>query len=76
MRKQWPHPTHAVSIHCVGIKHGIVSNHVKFTRHVESKKWLLQKEAREVDKAVAMMMLLIINWRHCQKNSTCIMYEL
>ena len=36
------------------MKRSIVSNHVKSTKHVEGKKWLLQKEAREVDIAVAM----------------------
>ena len=38
----------------MGIKHSIVSNHVKSTKHAESKKRLLKKEAREVDIAVAM----------------------
>lgn len=37
----------------VGIKRSIVANHVKSTEHAESKKWLLQKKAREVDVAEA-----------------------
>lgn len=37
----------------VGIKHSIVANHVKSTEHAESKKWLLQKKAWEVDVAEA-----------------------
>ena len=39
---------------CVGVKRSIVSNHIKSTKHIKSKKRLLQKEAREVDIAMAM----------------------
>lgn len=38
----------------MGTKHSIILNHRKSTKHAEGKMWLLQKEATEVDIAVAM----------------------
>ena len=39
---------------CVWLKHSIIFNHIKSTKHAEGKKRLLQKEATEVDIAVTL----------------------
>ena len=38
----------------MGLKHSIILNHIKSTKHVEDKKPLLRKEATKVDTAVVL----------------------